>query len=562
MADDFRTTDERVLVVAPTGRDATLIKDTLAKAGYNAEIFPTVETFCDALNAGGALAALEEEILTPAGLRCIETVLSRQPAWSDFPFLVLPRKNLLTEGPNPRFAELRSLQNFTILERPLYPARLIAAVETAYRARHRQYDARRYLLEREADHYQIAELNRELEQRVKDRTDEIVKVKEAFYQAQKLEAIARLAGGVAHDFNNLMTGILAITEEVHREVGPGSKHADDLAEVIKAAQKASGLTRQLLAFGRKQIVQEIVVNFNRIIIEMNRIFERLLGEDVQIETRLDPAVGNIKADPGSLEQVIVNLMLNSRDAMPSGGKILLATENIFVEQPSTSNPTLPRGEYIRVSVSDTGTGIPKEIIDHIFEPFFTTKEQGKGTGLGLATVYGIVKQWGGEVTVRTTLGKGTTFELYFPRIRAEVDVDRRTPIGGTVVGGQETILIVEDEDIVRRVAVKALQKSGYSVLQATNGKEAIDLLSHHGPEVDLLLTDVVMPGINGRQVAHHFEAAFPKKPVLFMSGHPQDIIFERGILDPGIAFIEKSFSVESLCIRVRDLLDRQVEKRP
>ena len=354
----------------------------------------------------------------------------------------------------------------------------------------------------------------------------------------------------------MITGILGITEDLREQLGPDSPHRSDLDEVIKAGDKASALTRQLLAFGRRQVSAQTVFNLNAVIVEMNRMFARLLGEDVEVVMTLDPHLGNIRADKTHLEQVVVNLILNARDAIASSGKIFLATANVDLDDDILERRfNVPPGPYICLTIADTGAGISPEILDHIFEPFFTTKGQGKGTGLGLATVYGIVKQNNGDVSVYSELGKGTTFKIYLPRVSEAAGTDRREPSRAAQATGSEKILVVEDEDIVRRVAVKALKKRGYTVLEARNGEDALALIATLSSPLDLLITDVVMPGMNGQVVAQRVSEKQPGIRVLFMSGHAQDVMFDRGIIEPGIAFIEKSFSAESFCQKVRDVLN-------
>jgi two-component system, cell cycle sensor histidine kinase and response regulator CckA len=419
----------------------------------------------------------------------------------------------------------------------------LSAVHTAESAR-RQSDKR------------LEELNRDLEKLVTERTEQLRQKDLELLQAQKLEAIGRLSGGVAHDFNNLITGILGITEDLREQFGPDSPHQEDLQEIIKAGHKASSLTRQLLAFGRRQITAQKILNVNTVITDMTRMFGRLLGEDIEVVTALDPRLGNIRADQSQLEQIVVNLMLNARDAISGSGRIHLKTANIDLNEAyMQSHFDIAPGSYVCLTFSDSGSGMKPDTLNHIFEPFFTTKEQGKGTGLGLATVYGIVKQNNGDISVYSELGKGTTFKIYLPRVSDIADFERRKSERGTGPGGSEKILVVEDEDIVRRVAVRALKKRGYTVLEAKNGADALDIVNGLPHPIDLLVTDVVMPGMNGRLVAQRIGEKQPGVRVLFMSGHAQEVMFERGIVEPGIAFIEKSFSADAFCRKVREVLD-------
>jgi len=551
---------ERVLILAPTGRDGPLIADMLSRAGYDCDTFQTLPDLCAELLRETGIVGIEDEVLTPEGLRLLKSSLLQQPHWSDIPFVVFARRGRAPVNQSVRERDLKDLGNFTVLERPLYPSTLVTAIDSALRARLRQYELRTYLEEREKDHEKISELNRELEKRVQERTEEALQAKQAFYEAQKLEAIGRLAGGVAHDFNNLITGILGVTEEVRDALGPESPLRADLEEVIQAGKRASDLTRQLLAFGRRQVVAPKIMNVNVVIEAMNRIFQRLIGENVHVEMHLSPTLGNVSADPGHIEQVVLNLIINSRDAMPQGGKIILQTENVDLAAPLHQGAfELKPGHYVLLTVWDNGSGMTPETLSHMFEPFFTTKAQGKGTGLGLSTVYGIVKQSRGNLRVESELGKGTIFRIYLPRAMSELESESRLP-ASVNSGGIETILIVEDEDIVRRVVRKTLRNRGYTIFEARNGQEALQLVEQHKVPIHLLLTDVVMPGMNGRQLSQVLIAMHPEMAVLYMSGHPQDIIVDQGVLESGIAFIEKSFNSETLAGKVRAVLDEHQAK--
>jgi two-component system, cell cycle sensor histidine kinase and response regulator CckA len=353
-----------------------------------------------------------------------------------------------------------------------------------------------------------------------------------------------------------MTGILGMTQDVLEGLGKDSPHRSDLEEVINAAKKAMVVTKQLLAFGRRQVFESRVLNINDVIGGMKKLLQRLLGEDIELLTDLDSSLGNVKIDQSSIEQVILNLCLNSRDSMPKGGQITLQTAQTEITNvPAELNLKLAPGPYVALTVRDEGSGISPETMPHIFEPFFTTKAEGKGTGLGLPTVYGIVKQSGGGISLSSTLGQGTSFTIYLPRLGDHSKQDRSVPYSQVAAGGSETILVTEDEDIVRKVLDRALRKKGYTVLAANNGKEAVKISETYTKPIHLLLTDVIMPGMNGRELADSIMQKRPGLTVLFMSGYEKETIAQRGVLEPGMAFIEKSFSVESLCHKVREVLD-------
>jgi PAS domain S-box-containing protein len=398
----------------------------------------------------------------------------------------------------------------------------------------------------------------QLELRVKERSEELARSQEALLQAHKLEAIGRLAGGVAHDFNNLLTGIIGITEDIYQSLPVEDPRREDLAAVLQASQRASGLTRQLLAFGRRQVSAPRLLNLNVVLHDMERLFRRLLGEPFQIRMGLDPKLGAVRIDQTHLEQILVNLLLNARDAMPRGGAITLETSNIELgEDYARRHAEVQPGPYVRLTLSDTGAGMDADTLKHIFEPFFTTKERGKGTGLGLATVYGIVKQGGGDIAVRSVMDHGTTFDIYLPRFKQAMEVQQAPPMEELSLGGSERVLVVEDEEIVRRVAVKALRHRGYQVSEAASAEEAVTLVETGDFTPEILVTDVIMPGMNGRALADTLKRRQPELAVLYMSGHHEAILSSRADAEPEVAFLPKSFTPETLCRKVREVLDQR-----
>jgi two-component system, cell cycle sensor histidine kinase and response regulator CckA len=379
---------------------------------------------------------------------------------------------------------------------------------------------------------------------------------EQLRQSQKMEAVGQLAGGIAHDFNNLLTVINGFTELLGARLAPDDPLASYIAEIGFAGERASALTRQLLAFSRRQVLQPKVLDVNEVVIGMQGMLRRLISEDISVEARLDPALGHVEADPSQLEQVVLNLVVNARDAMRPGGAVTIHTANVEVNGSSSPHQTgIPSGSYVCLSIADTGCGMDAETRQRIFEPFFTTKEQGKGTGLGLSTVYGIVKQSGGEVRVQSEPGRGTTFEIYLPRAlttaepAAAPNAPRFWPLGG------ETILLVEDEEQVRDVVREALEAAGYAVLEAPSGDEALRLAARHDSPIHLLVTDVVMPGLSGRQLADTLVASHPEARVLYMSAYTDQAIVHQGVLEPGLTLIQKPFTLEALGRAVRAVLD-------
>ncbi len=370
-------------------------------------------------------------------------------------------------------------------------------------------------------------------------------------QGAKMEAVGRLAGGIAHDFNNLLTAILGCSELLALELKGMPSAADDVEEIRDAATRASALTQQLLAFSRRQLINPRVLDLNTEVESTRRMLARLIGEDIMLETRLDPGLGQIKADPSQLEQVLLNLAINARDAMPSGGTLAIRTAN--AEPPDEWKN--PPGRCVMLLVRDTGVGMDEEVRSHIFEPFFTTKEVGKGTGLGLATVYGIVKQSDGYITVESQPGQGATFRVFFPRIQGLADQPKRSAVTRSQPVRAATILLVEDEMAVRRLATRLLRQQGYTVIEAANGVEALRLASQQKDAIHLLLTDVVMPGMSGPELALHLGREQPAMKVIYMSGYADEALSKHAGLSEGMVFLQKPFTPDDLAVRVQDTLE-------
>ena len=414
-----------------------------------------------------------------------------------------------------------------------------------------------------ASHAAIALENSRLLLESRRAYDELAETQGQLEQAQKMDAVGRLAGGVAHDFNNLLTVILGRTDILLHPLKPEDPMRRGIELIQRTAGRAADLTRQLLAFSRKQVLEPVVLDLGAVTTDMKDMLGRLIGEDIALLTTPTPRLGRVKADRGQIEQVIMNLAVNARDAMPQGGRLIVETADIDLDDEYVRRHVGARpGPHVMLAVSDTGTGIPHEIQSQIFEPFFTTKEQGKGTGLGLATVYGIVKQSGGYIEVDSEPGQGTTFRVYLPRLDAEPAPVDRSARPAAAAGGTETILLVEDEEGVRELARDILRASGYTVLEARNGPEALLLCERHQGQLDMLLTDVVMPRMSGRELAERLAPLRPDLSVLYMSGYTDDAVIRHGVLGAGTAFLQKPFTPAALVLRVRETLDLTAASHP
>ncbi len=384
-------------------------------------------------------------------------------------------------------------------------------------------------------------------------------LEEQLLHAQKMEAIGQLAGGVAHDFNNLLIVISGYSNNLLATIDKDNPHYKSAIQINKAADRAASLTRQLLAFSRKQILQPKLIDINHLIHDMEKMLKRLIGENIILQTQLENKLNKILADPGQIEQVIMNLVVNARDAMPDGGELIISTESIVFNKRDINPKDVEDGEYVLLKICDSGIGIDNAIQDRIFEPFYTTKEKGKGTGLGLSTVYGIVEQSGCHITIDSEKNIGTTFNIYIPKSeisQEEIEIDELQVQVNTNVGGDETILVVEDEEQVRELVVEMLETYGYEVLEAHNGKKAIDVYNENRDNIYMILTDVVMPEMGGKKLIESLVNFKEGTKVIYMSGYTDNAIDEQGILDPGTEFIQKPFSPFDLLKKVREVLDR------
>ena len=450
-----------------------------------------------------------------------------------------------------KIEDLRPPEDIPALEQHL--ATKEAGYHTTGPWRHRKKDGT--LIEVQTSGHEITFAGRRAELVVIDDVTERKRLEEQFRQAQKMEAVGRLAAGVAHDFNNLLTAILGTTDLMIEDLPADDPDREGLLDIRGAAERAAVLTRQLLTFSRQQVVSPRMLRLNELITDLVKLLRRLLGEDVTIASALAPDCGAVKADPGQLEQVLVNLAVNARDAMPNGGRLTIETRNVDLDADyPTERVMIPAGRYVMLAVTDNGTGMDAQTNARIFEPFFTTKPVGKGTGLGLATVYGVVQQSGGYIWLYSELGHGTSFKIYLPRVDADGPQPAEEEQRASALDGSETVLVAEDEEAVRLIIAKALEARGYRVLSARDGSEALELAAGHGG-IDLLVTDVVMPDMNGRELSRRFTEARPNLRTLYLSGYTDDAMLHRGVLQEGVAFLQKPFSLGALARKVRDVIE-------
>jgi signal transduction histidine kinase/response regulator RpfG family c-di-GMP phosphodiesterase len=386
---------------------------------------------------------------------------------------------------------------------------------------------------------------------------EMATLQEQLRQSQKMEAMGRLAGGIAHDFNNLLTIIKGYSQLLLVKNKEGTSLEENIEQVKQAADRAADLTRQLLAFSRRQLMEMRVLDLNTVLRNLDKMLRRVLGEDVKLVTLLAEDLGRVKTDPGQIEQVVMNLAVNARDAMPSGGRLTIETANVDLDEVSArARMSVPPGRYVMLSVSDDGIGMTQEVKERVFEPFFTTKERGKGTGLGLSTVYGIVKQSGGNIWVCSEPGKGTTFKIYLQRVDEPLEELREKMVGEELPRGKETVLVVEDEEKVRKLIVEILGRQGYRVIEASHGDEALLIHAKHDGPIHLILVDVVMPGMSGSELTKRLASVRPETKILYMSGYTDNAIVHHGVLARGVNYIQKPFTMDGLTRKVREVLHK------
>ncbi|WP_454188787.1 ATP-binding protein [Pseudomonas sp. ADAK2 TE3594] len=546
---------ERAIILAPLGRDSQIALMMLNEAGVDGVITRDLGALCNELSLGAGLLVIASEALLGADLEPLLGQIEQQPAWSDLPIVLLTHHGGPEQNPASRLGLL--LGNVTFLERPFHPVTLISLVTTALRGRRRQYEARDRLIDLSQSELRLQNTLETLEQQVEERTAQLRHNEEVLRQSQKMEAVGQLTGGIAHDFNNMLTGIIGSLELLRRRLARGrTEDLDSLIDLgVTSANRAAGLTHRLLAFSRRQSLDSKPVQMNTLVVSMGELLQRSINESIHLEMQLDEQLWVAEADPNQLESALLNLVLNARDAMPDGGKLLVKTSNQHLDTGFTeAHSNLQPGDYIVLSVTDTGYGMPQSTINRAFDPFFTTKPIGQGTGLGLSMIYGFSKQSGGHVSIHSEVGKGTTVSLFLPRFSGELLQDTRVDTQHAPYARDgETVLIVEDDPAVRVLVSAVLSELGYAFVEAGDADSAVPILDS-GQRIDLLISDVGLPGMNGRQLAEIGRQYRPDLKVLFITGYAEHAAVRGGFLDPGMQMITKPFTFDLLTEKVREMI--------
>ncbi len=546
---------ERALILAPVGRDSQIALMILNEAGYEGLVTPNLGSLCTELELGAGLVLVAAEALRGPELEALFLHLEQQSAWSDLPIVLLTHHGGQEQGPSSRLSDL--LGNVTFLERPFHPATLVSMVSAALRGRRRQYEARDRLIDLSESERRLQSTLETLEQQVEERTAQLRHNEEALRQSQKMEAVGQLTGGIAHDFNNMLTGIIGSLELLRRRLARG--RTDDLDSLIDlgvtSANRAAGLTHRLLAFSRRQSLDSKAVQMNTLVLSMGELLQRSLNESIQLDMRLNDKLWVAEADPNQLESALLNLVINARDAMPDGGKLVVETSNQVLKREFTeAYSNLEPGDYVMLSVTDNGSGMPQSVINRAFDPFFTTKPIGQGTGLGLSMIYGFSKQSRGHVSIDSEIDEGTTVRLYLPRFRGEEleSPDPDIQQAPDALDG-ETVLIVEDDPAVRVLVCAVLGELGYAYVEAWDADSAVPILNST-QRIDLLISDVGLPGMNGRQLAEVGRQYRPGLKVLFITGYAEHAAVRGGFLDSGMQMITKPFTFDLLTAKVREMI--------
>lgn len=558
------------IVVAPAGRDANVIGELLKSASLGYIIDPNGEDLLKALATGDAAGAImTDDSIARLDVDALHDAIEDQPTWSDFPFILLTRRGEPRQGSR----VIEQMANVTVLERPLHPATLLSAGKSALRARQRQRLAARHLLELEEARAELKEFANTLEAKVEARTRDLAmandrltkeiaereRAEARLVQAQKMEALGQLTGGIAHDFNNLLTAVVGSLDLLLRRTDD-EKLQKLASNALHAAQRGAQLTSQLLSFSRRQRLSPASVQANEIVSGMGDLIARTIGPQIRVETRLEPDLWLALADPTQLEMMILNLAINARDAMPRGGRLTITTRNEPPLSPSLATELEP-GDYISIAVSDTGTGMPPAVLAKAFEPFFTTKEHGKGTGLGLAQLYGFAKQSGGTARIESREGEGTTVTIYLPR--TEAGSGQNAPAHVHIAPGRRAkILIVDDDDDVRMVAAAMIEDLGYQVEAAHDGSSALEtiqaVVNDRRRAIDLIITDVVMPGMSGVELARRAHEIAPALPIVFASGYADIETFGRELSDEAV--LKKPYRMTEMAARINAALAESTGK--
>ncbi|MFH0020351.1 ATP-binding protein [Pseudomonas fluorescens] len=546
---------ERALILAPLGRDSQIALKILNEAGYGGVVTPALGDLCTQLDLGAGLLLVAAEALRGPEMETLFTWLEQQPAWSDLPIILLTHHGGQEQGPSSRLSDL--LGNVSFLERPFHPVTLVSMVSAALRGRRRQYEARDRLIDLSESERRLQSTLETLEQQVEERTAQLRHNEEALRQSQKMEAVGQLTGGIAHDFNNMLTGIIGSLELIRRRLARGrTEDLDSLIDLgVTSANRAAGLTHRLLAFSRRQSLDSKAVQMNTLVLSMGELLQRSLNESIHLEMRLDENLWIAEADPNQLESALLNLVINARDAMPDGGKLVVETSNQVLHRDFTeAYSNLEPGDYVMLSVTDNGCGMPQSVMSRAFDPFFTTKPIGQGTGLGLSMIYGFSKQSRGHVSIESEIDQGTTVKLYLPRFRGEemVSDDKDVEQSPDALDG-ETVLIVEDDPAVRVLVCAVLSELGYAYVEAGDADTALPFLNST-QRIDLLISDVGLPGMNGRQLAEVGRQYRPGLKVLFITGYAEHAAVRGGFLDSGMQMITKPFTFDLLTAKVREMI--------
>ncbi|MDQ0123983.1 signal transduction histidine kinase [Pseudomonas lini] len=546
---------ERAIILAPLGRDSQIALMMLNEAGFNGVITRDLVGLCSELTRGAGMLLISSEALLGSDLAPLLDLIEQQPAWSDLPIVLLTYHGGPEQNPASRLGP--QLGNVTFLERPFHPVTLISLVTTALRGRRRQYEARDRLIDLSQSELRLQNTLETLEQQVEERTAQLRNNEEALRQSQKMEAVGQLTGGIAHDFNNMLTGIIGSLELLRRRLARGRiEDLDSLIDLgVTSANRAASLTHRLLAFSRRQSLDSKPVQMNTLVVSMGELLQRSINESIQLDMQLSDQLWVAEADPNQLESALLNLVINARDAMPDGGQLVVKTRNRHLDLAFTqAHSNLDPGDYVMLSVTDTGCGMPQSTINRAFDPFFTTKPIGQGTGLGLSMIYGFSKQSRGHVAIQSEVGNGTTVSLFLPRFGGDLPRDVPADVQHAPFAQHgETVLIVEDDPAVRILVRTVLSELGYAFVEAADADSAVPILDS-AQRIDLMISDVGLPGMNGRQLAEIGRQYRPELKVLFITGYAEHAAVRGGFLDPGMQMITKPFTFDLLTAKVREMI--------